>query len=302
MDTSRASQPEISVIVPVFNVEKYLARCLKSVMEQTFSDIEILVINDGSTDSSPAIARKLASEDARIKVFDKKNGGLSSARNSGLREASGKYVFFLDSDDWIDRDCLRLMRDSMTDDVDCAVCAFTAHAETSSYEEAAQSNQTWNDSFQKKSGVYPVVPNIKREMCSVAWNKLYRRKILSTYDIRFCEGLVNEDEAFLWDYMIHCRNYAFVPRQLYHYWRRDASIMASRDGTRKNLDIFKIFNHVYTNIRKWKNINEYKDILASDYCGHIPACLQCDGRKIQAGGPELPVRLHVQAESLAESR
>ena len=104
--------PEISVIVPVYNVEKYLRECLDSVLKQTFSDFEVICVNDGSTDGSPAILAEYAAKDLRIKTVTQENSGLSDARNTGMALAQGKYLYFLDSDDWIEPDTLEICRDT----------------------------------------------------------------------------------------------------------------------------------------------------------------------------------------------
>lgn len=100
-------KPLVSVIVPIYNVEKYLSKCIESIINQTLSNIEIILINDGSTDSSGVIADNYAKNDSRIKVIHKKNGGQGSARNIGIELASGEYIGFVDSDDWIDLDSMR---------------------------------------------------------------------------------------------------------------------------------------------------------------------------------------------------
>ena len=102
-------QPRISVIIPVYNVEKYLERCVNSVLTQTMSDLEIILVDDGSPDASPAICDRYAAAETRIRVIHKQNGGLASARNAGLRTATGKYIFFLDSDDWLEPDGMDLL-------------------------------------------------------------------------------------------------------------------------------------------------------------------------------------------------
>ena len=104
---------EISIIVPVYNVEKYLKKCVKSILNQTLDNYEVILVDDGSTDSSGDICERLQSEDNRIKVFHKKNGGLSDARNYGVRYSSGKYITFIDSDDYIRKDYLEILYNSI---------------------------------------------------------------------------------------------------------------------------------------------------------------------------------------------
>ena len=115
--------PKISVIIPVYNVEKYLSRCLDSVCSQTFNDIEIICINDCSPDNSAEILQEYAEKDKRIRIINKeKNGGLSAARNSGFAVATGEYIYFLDSDDWIELDFLEKMYFAITSQKQKAVC------------------------------------------------------------------------------------------------------------------------------------------------------------------------------------
>ena len=103
------SKPKISVVIPIYNVEKYLQRCVDSVLNQTLRDLEIILVDDGSPDKCPLICDQYAKKDSRVFVIHKKNGGLASARNAGMKAATGTYLFFLDSDDWIDLDGLELL-------------------------------------------------------------------------------------------------------------------------------------------------------------------------------------------------
>ena len=123
--------PQISVIIPVFNVEKFLPQCLDSVTEQNFADIEIICIDDGSTDKSPEILSRYADRDPRIRIISRTNGGLSAARNAGLKIARGKYIFFIDSDDWIEPNTLeKLFATAESTGADLTCVHFRAFAET----------------------------------------------------------------------------------------------------------------------------------------------------------------------------
>ena len=110
-------RPKISVIVPVYNTEKYLDRCIQSILAQTYTDFELLLVDDGSTDSSGAICDKYAEQDSRVRVFHKENGGVSSARNQGLDNAKGEWITFVDSDDWVDREFFNILSKSSKPDI-----------------------------------------------------------------------------------------------------------------------------------------------------------------------------------------
>ena len=122
---------KISVVLPVYNVANYLRKCLDSLVNQTFEDFEVICVNDGSTDSSREILAQYAQKDSRIKIVDKKNGGLSSARNAGMKVAQGEYYSFIDSDDWIDETMLEKLYNSMVSlDTDISICAVHQYDET----------------------------------------------------------------------------------------------------------------------------------------------------------------------------
>ena len=124
-DDNMINNPKVSVIVPVYNVEKYLKRCLDSLINQTLKDIEIIVVNDGSTDNSLDILNKYAENDSRIKVIDKENSGVSDCRNIAMKQMKGKYIMFVDSDDWIDNNALEIMYTKIEEEKsDVVMCTY----------------------------------------------------------------------------------------------------------------------------------------------------------------------------------
>ncbi len=264
------NMPKVSVIIPVYNVEKYLGTCLDSVINQTLKDIEIICVNDGSTDNSLQILEEYAAKDDRIKVINKKNGGLSSARNAGLDVAIGKYCYFIDSDDWIELNTLeKLVNIILENDVDAVIHNATNIPEDEKCVATANDAQNWFDSFIKANGVYNLPIAINKDVPSVAWNKLYKMDIISKYHCRFPEGLVNEDEAFLWTYMIHCKNYYYLNDKFYNYLRRADSIMGTRDNSPKVLDILGIEKEIYNTVKKYKNIEDYQEYLTDLYVDEV---------------------------------
>lgn len=218
---------KVSVIVPVYNVEPYLKRCLDSICGQTYSNMEILLINDGSTDNSKAICEEYASKDSRIKVFNKENGGLSSARNTGLDNMEGDYVYFVDSDDWIEENAIQLLVEQMgktkSDIVACGI--------------AQNGNIPFTSDVPAMfSGEASVIDMITtNNVCTVAWNKLYKSYLWD--DIRFPIGMLHEDEATIYKLLYKSKLVSYTPTLLYNYFLRDTGIMGSDNN--KNDDFIK---------------------------------------------------------------
>lgn len=256
--------PKVSIIIPVYNVEKYLEKCLDSVVSQTFKNVEIICINNGSTDKSLDILNNYAKTDNRILVINCENG-LSKARNKGLDTATGDYCYFLDSDDWIEPDAIeKLVNIITTYNTDVVVNNVNVIAEDDSCNQMVEDVKNYFK-CQNKNGIYEVPIEINARIPAVAWNKLYKMDIIKEYNCRFPEGLINEDELFIWVYMLHCKNYYYTNDKLYNYLRRKDSVMANIKTTPKSLDRFEILKQIYQVVNKCKNIDEYKDYLTNDY-------------------------------------
>ena len=208
---------EISVIIPVYNKQDYIAKTLDSVLDQTFSDFEILLIDDGSTDGSGRICDELSSLDERIKVFHTKNCGVSAARNLGIRKAAGKYISFIDADDCIDKTFLEKLHDSIIEnDSELAVCG---------YEEIRKGRKTTHVHKDLNSGcmMYEI---IRQDTLCILWNKLYvREKIQHLFD----ESISNcEDSIFCTRYYLDNKpKISFVNEILYSYKVNEGGITSS---------------------------------------------------------------------------
>ncbi len=210
----------ISIIVPIYKVEPYLDRCIRSIVAQTYTNIEIILVDDGSPDNCPAICDDWAKRDSRIKVIHKENGGLSDARNAGLAIATGELISFIDSDDSIAPEFLeqlhRALIEHNADIAECAVSYVSESGETLRQRNAAESVQM--DKIEalrrlvQENGVYQTV-----------WNKLYRREVID--GIPFEKGKLNEDE--FWTYRVFDRigKQAIVREPLYNYLQRGSSII-----------------------------------------------------------------------------
>lgn len=229
----------ISVIVPVYRVEKYLKKCIDSILEQTYRNMEIILVDDGSDDSCPDICEEYAKIDKRVKVIHQTNGGLSAARNSGIRAAKGKYISFIDSDDYIEKDMYEvLVKRMQKDESQLAVCNYMYVDESGNFIE----------SLNKKNAIIDGVITPKEALERLildrncyyipAWNKLYERSLFK--DIQFPEGKLNEDEFVVHYIYEKCRKISCVEKELYYYVQRMGSIMNTNVCV-KRLDVVEAY-------------------------------------------------------------
>ena len=215
----------ISIIVPIFNAERFLSQCVDSVLGQTYKHIEILLLNDGSTDSSGAICQKYAEQDSRVVYIEKKNTGVSDTRNEGLKLAKGKYVFFLDSDDYLDPQCLEMLY-SVVDDGNLPITGY------------------WLD-FTEKSLVYVPeqaygnYPSLKDYLIdfhkffatkfNFVWGKLYRLDVIREHGITFNKDIhLGEDQLFDQEYYRHCHKGIIAIRHNGYYYRQCGTASLSK--------------------------------------------------------------------------
>lgn len=212
-------QQLITIIIPVYNVEPYLARCLDSVLQQTYTALEIILVDDGSTDSCGRLCDAYAEKDSRIKVIHKVNGGLSSARNAGLDAMSGDYVLFVDSDDYIAPDCVTYLYDLIVN-TDAQI-AIGNYETTSNGHYAFKQGQA---SVEVISGKEAIVRQFgKRTVQYVsACAKLYNGKLFDR--LRFPEGLLHEDEGTTYKALYGCKGVAVSQKVIYAYYFNPASI------------------------------------------------------------------------------
>lgn len=211
----------LSIIIPVYNAEEYLDRCLVSIMEQSFSSYEVILVDDGSTDSSPLICDRYSSTDPRFRTIHKMNGGVSSARNAGLDLAKGEFVMFVDSDDVLLPDALERMLEGVLDE-DLVLGGFTAficgvpHKEVlplrSKVYGAAEMHFFFEDNIRKNC-----------EMLDAPWAKMFCRKTIG--DLRFCTELhYAEDKLFVFSFFARCRSARTCPVPVYGYYIRPGSL------------------------------------------------------------------------------
>lgn len=212
--------PLISVIVPIYNVEKYLARCVDSIVNQTYKNLEIILVDDDSPDHCPQMCDDYAEKDSRIKVVHKKNGGLSDARNAGMAVATGEYISFIDSDDYVSDDFFECLLDVMNkENSDIAECSVVKFYEDNRFDEFSDdlSVKTY-DTQDAMSALIAENPFHQH-----VWNKLYKTELVK--DIPYAVGKLNEDE--FWTYRVFGRanKVSKLNKTMYYYFQRNSSIM-----------------------------------------------------------------------------
>lgn len=216
--------PTISAIVPVYKVEEYLDRCVESILAQTFTDYELILVDDGSPDGCPAMCDEWAKKDSRIKVIHKENGGLSDARNVGFEASGGEWISFIDSDDYVHPEMLQALYNAVQKfDVKVSVCGYK-RTEGEPLEKAQDLTATlWSaeDLYMQR--------NVN---ATVAWGKLYHRSVVLPYPV----GKLHEDEFVTYRILFACEQIAVLDAELYGYYHNPNSIM-EKDWSSKRMDV-----------------------------------------------------------------
>ena len=222
------NKPLISIIIPVYGVEKYIAQCLESVINQTYKNLEIIVVNDGTKDKSAEIAKEYATKDSRIKVYDFQNGGLSVARNRGLEIATGDYISYIDSDDWLDTKVYEtLLETAMKNEADMVKCGII---ETNG---AAEEKITFSDVKIINNEQHKAFKNyFKGILWTLAWNGLYKKELAKK--VKFPDNVVHEDNYSSGMFLYLAKKVIAMPSCLNYYRVNDAGI--SKGGVKRPLD------------------------------------------------------------------
>ena len=252
--------PKISVIVPVYNVEEYLPKCLASIVNQTFKDIEIICVNDGSTDNSLDILRTYAEKDSRIKVINQTNQGLSAARNTGIKAAQGKYLAFVDSDDYINLNTYEIVNRIIKQHPQAELIHFGTEIFGNAFMEKRRGDyKYYNNSYK---GLKKVEDKILFNLDAAVWNKIFKTEIVKKYDISFPKNLHYEDFNFCYKYYALCNKIFFLKEKLYHYNRRTTSIMGETfNFNSKTSDHLKIYNDIYAFYKQLNLADKYNERL-----------------------------------------
>ena len=256
--------PTISIIVPVYNVEKYLRCCVDSILAQTFTDIEVLLVNDGSTDGGGAICDEYAAKDERFVIIHKENGGLSTARNTGLDNCSGRYICFLDSDDYYESDFLQTMYDSIKDsDYDFVSCVANFVDEGNCL---IRRNEYPLSRAELRGDLFDHYYH-SNLIEDAAWNKIYQKSLFD--GLRFKEGIIYEDSEMIVRLLKKARSALFIREYKYNYRIRQGSILnyqgseiEKKSFSLKKLDSLVMYESVAKELQGTKyECNSYKSMI-----------------------------------------
>ncbi|SKB64121.1 Glycosyl transferase family 2 [Lachnospiraceae bacterium] len=226
------SSPLLSIIIPAYNAEKYLVQCLDSVLLSDYADIEVVVVNDGSTDNTQGLLSIAEEKDKRIRVIHQENGGVSKARNNGLKNASGQYIMFLDADDMLTEDALDRILDSIRkEDID-----FRAFAYETFYDDGTRKSEYY-DFSEKSCSDTRTADRIMyaSSRWNECWGKIYKRSIIDTHELKFPEGVpIGEDFLFVLRYYEKCRTF-YISNDAILLYRQHAGSAMRRYGAEDRL-------------------------------------------------------------------
>lgn len=244
----------ISIIIPIYNVEKYLRICLESVINQTYTNFEVIMVDDGSTDNSVCICKEYCNNDNRFKLFQKENGGASSARNLGLKNAEGKYIYFLDSDDWLNNNALESLINCATkENADLVFCEALAIDDLTGKE--SYSNYSYHRQYE--TGVsYKIMKEMlaHKEFHVAVWLLLIEKSLIIDNDLFFKEGIIYEDMIFAYQIFCLANNAAHVHEVFYNRRYRENSVMTTKKGEKNFVSA----------VEAYKNVVKFSETLSDD--------------------------------------
>ena len=230
---------KVSVIIPVYKVEQYLDKCVESVVNQTYKDLEIILVDDGSPDNCPKMCDDWAKKDDRIKVIHKQNGGVSSARNNALEIFKGDYVCFVDSDDTINPQYVEILLKTLNENnADVAVCTWKKVQNINQPKNKAYNLNNLNTRAFENDKIFNLLYNKNIPLIMALWTKIYKREIFE--DIRFPNVVVAEDDAVIHEILNKCKKLVYVDCVLYNNTQRGDSLTAS-NFSKKKLNALKVF-------------------------------------------------------------
>jgi glycosyltransferase involved in cell wall biosynthesis len=267
--------PEVSIIVPIFNTEKYLPRCIDNILIQTFTNFECILIDDGSTDNSLTICKQYSQSDSRIVLLHQENSGVSESRNRGIELARGKYVCFVDSDDIAEKNfCEKLFTAINSANTDVACCGY--------FENSKSYILCCKDIIFNNSNIIEIIHYLEmRQAFGVIWNKIYKKSILDTFTLRFSKLITfGEDMLFNMQYFRHVKTAYVCSDQLYHY--KHDNQLALTKGKMTFSEMNFRFETVSNTLRELDNNNKsifYAELLAKDFIYTIALLLRLYSEK-----------------------
>ena len=258
---------KISVIIPIYKVEDYLDKCVQSIVSQTYQNLEIILVDDGSPDRCGQLCDQWAKKDSRIKVVHKENGGLSDARNAGLAVATGTLISFIDSDDWIEPEFLQTLYDALKD-AQIAECAIHLVDEAGNI--LRDRGPAKSETIGKEEALRRLI--LEEGVFQTVWNKLYRREIID--GILFEKGKYNEDDFWTYQVFDRMEKLALVDKPLLNYLQRGGSIMGVGYNPRR-------LDGLEARLRRMEYLQRYEDLgiltrqqLMLDYLWHLQSVLR----------------------------
>lgn len=251
---------KISVIVPVYKVEAYLERCVRSLCRQTYTNLEIILVDDGSPDRSGEMCDQMALEDPRISVVHKRNGGLSDARNAGIERAAGDYIAFLDSDDWYDPSMLKILYELCEkNEAGIAECSYRSY-----FQGRVEAETKCSGMVLEMTPVQAIESNLDWKYCTVvAWNKLYRRDVIG--DIRFPIGKLHEDEFTTHLFYLAAGKIMYVDLAMVNYERRNLGSITANFKP-KNLEVCDAFREKMHLVWERPDLQSIDQKMCNNYC------------------------------------
>lgn len=238
---------KVSIIVPVYNVENYILECITSIIEQTYANLEIIIINDGSTDKSKEICESLQKKDERIVFISKHNSGVSDTRNIGINKSTGDYIIFVDSDDYIDKSYIEEMVKWMNEEfIDMTVCNYIEiYKNTVLHHNNDLTDKLVITNKEAINDIYKL-----RSFGGYLWNKIFKSEIIKKNNIRFNQEIhMCEDMLFLLKYLSKCNNVRIISKELYFYRMRKSSIVWNKNKI-KYKTLYSSYNEMYKIIEK----------------------------------------------------
>ena len=243
----------VSIILPVYGVEKYLPECVDSLLAQTYEHLEIILVDDASPDRCGAICDSYAARDSRVRVIHKQNGGAASARNAGLDVARGELVCFVDSDDTVEPEYIQVLMETLGDG-DMAMCGFFFRSRSGSRPEIVAPGSYDREGFMKRF--------LEDWSCSLLWNKIFRRACIG--NLRMAEGHRVDDEFFTYQVALNCRKVTVTDKCLYHYRMRLSSVMQDDGAVKERM----MLDRIAYNVERYSNVSRAIPGLKALYFRH----------------------------------
>ena len=248
---------KVSIIVPVYNVEKYIVKCISSIVNQKLKDIEIIVVNDGTKDNSIKLIKENFTDD-RIKIFNKKNGGAASAKNYGIKKAKGEFIFFVDADDFIEECLFEMYNKALKEKSDLVICDYYKY-----FEDKTKDHISIIPFYDKENKKCSVI-SMPGPVC-----KLVKRKIVLENNIMFLENHCFEDNAIMPYLCAVCNSFSYIKKPYYYYLQREGSALNKKSYSKSWEDIFSSLNNLYNRFDEGGIINEYYNELEYIYIEYL---------------------------------